>query len=186
MINRNITKWGEVEARPKNEHTLQHRVHVRGIHKGSDGSILKEARWTWRLEGSESLQARSQRLQRRPPPPPHEVLLHDDDARFIQTISYNEARQFPPRLRVLSTRSFYHPPLRQGEEQASGYQPFFFFFLFFFLFSRYNVVAVRRGRPGKRQRAHRVCKYIHVFTNTHTQGVESLWGEGLNRVGEGE
>lgn len=40
------------------------------------------------------------------------------------------------------------------------------FFLSFFLFSRYNV-AVRGGRAGKRQGAHRVCKYIHVFTNTH-------------------
>ena len=175
MINRNITKWGEVEARPKNEHTLQHRVHVRGIHKGRDGSILKEARWTWRLEGSESLQARSQRLQRRPPPPPHEVLLHDDDARFIQTISYNEARQFPPRLRVLSTRSFYYPPLRQGEEQASGYQPFFFLSFFF---SSLDTTSSRSDEEElANDNAHTGCANIFTYSRTHTHRVWKVSGE---------
>lgn len=159
---------------------------VRGrIHKGSDGSILKEARWTWRLEGSESLQARSQHLQRQPP---HEAPLHDDDARFIQTISYNEARQFPPRLRVLSTRS--SPFSSRGWRTSVWISTFFPFFSFsFFLFSRYNV-AVRRGRAGKRQRAHTGCANIFTYSRTHTGCGKSLVqrgrGEGLNRVGEGE
>lgn len=142
---------------------------VRGrIHKGSDGSILKEARWTWRLEGSESLQARSQHLQRQPP---HEAPLHDDDARFIQTISYNEARQFPPRLRVLSTRS--SPSLREGEEQASGYQPSFLSFLSL-SFSSLDTTSRSDEEELANDNVHTQGVQIYSRIHEHTQGVESL------------
>lgn len=133
------------------------------IHKGSDGSILKEARWTWRLGGSPNL---CKQGITSPTTTTHEVLFHDDDARFIQTISYNEARQFPPRLRVLSTRNL-ALLFATVKKKASGYQPFF---LSSFFLSSLSIQ--RRGQTRNKHVHTDVRKYIHE----HTQGVESLWG----------